>query len=207
MCGQKEFVYVLECKASEDCPGVSPGTPVYYVGYSKDNSSGPVTRIYQHFMAQGSKWTQLNKRRKVVSVQLGDKLIETSVYAQNCALYGWQRVRGSSWCQDHMNKPAFVEKVEKYLEKDLVSASSSGKGHTPVFTRGILSMELMDDHTMSQCRSLRRHEDPAVAQAEMLDQLRDCADAYCPCEVVPDGSRLQSEYVVACRVEPPRRLS
>ena len=164
-----EFAYVIECSATAGS-GVTPGTPVFYVGYSKDAVSGPATRIYQHFSAQGSKWTQVNPPKRVVSVQEGGKLLETAVYASYVAKYGWKCVRGASWCSVEQNTaPGFVDRVEKYSsnrQEDTVTACSSRKRHAPMPGTRVGTFQLGDNYAPLECRSLATCEHSCISESE-----------------------------------------
>ena len=73
----------------------------FYVGYTKD----PATRIASHFLAGGSKWTQLHPPISVASVVLGDEQLENlSTIALMCR-HGWEKVRGGHYCVVGMTGP------------------------------------------------------------------------------------------------------
>ena len=94
------FVYVLELEGGN-----------YYVGWSGDIQ----TRIASHFLGAGSKWTQLHKPICVQSVRPGCTMLETCMTVALMCKYGWERVRGGSYCNVEMAKPpACIAKAQHY---------------------------------------------------------------------------------------------
>ncbi|MGZ7067611.1 MAG: GIY-YIG nuclease family protein [Methanobacterium sp.] len=84
-------VYVIKCENDK-----------YYVGYS----TKLFERINQHFMGEGSKWTQLHKPIRVVFVrELGideiPTVIERQVTNEYIKKYGEYNVRGAGFTQRH----------------------------------------------------------------------------------------------------------
>ena len=71
----------------------------YYVGITSSLN----TRLGAHWSGQGSKWTRLHKPVKIMNVILGDKERETTLLMMKG--YGWQNVRGSSWCRVDLKSP------------------------------------------------------------------------------------------------------
>lgn len=93
-------VYVLELEGAN-----------WYVGWSQDIN----TRIASHFLGAGAKWTQLYKPIAVHSVRPGTPLLETAVTVAMMTQYGWERVRGGSFCNVEMTKPpACIGKAMHY---------------------------------------------------------------------------------------------
>ena len=73
----------------------------YYVGTSNQIN----LRIAAHFKGQGSRWTKLHKPLRIHSVCLGGRDVETRVTLEMMAEFGWQNVRGASWCKPVMKRP------------------------------------------------------------------------------------------------------
>jgi len=73
----------------------------YYVGWS----SAVETRIAQHFLGGGSKWTMLHKPVRVLACVSGDTTLENVITISLMCQYGWERVRGGSWCQLNLDGP------------------------------------------------------------------------------------------------------
>ena len=93
-------IYVLELQDS-----------CIYVGWSNDVQ----TRIASHFCNGGSKWTQLHKPISVVSVRPGDTLLETCTTIALMCRYGYEKVRGGSYCNVEMLKaPACITKAQHF---------------------------------------------------------------------------------------------
>ena len=68
----------------------------YYVGKSTNLN----LRLAQHFTGDGSRWTKRYKPMRLLHVFLGDVEREKTLFFMKT--YGWQNVRGSSWCKVHM---------------------------------------------------------------------------------------------------------
>ena len=85
----------------------------WYVGWTKD----PATRIASHFLGAGSKWTQLHPPISVLSVVLGDELLENlSTIALMCR-HGWEKVRGGNYCVVDMREaPKCIRTAKHYAE-------------------------------------------------------------------------------------------
>ncbi len=73
----------------------------YYVGWS----AAVDTRIAQHFLGNGSKWTTLHRPVRVLSVVPGDKLMENATTIALMCEHGWECVRGGPYCQAHLDGP------------------------------------------------------------------------------------------------------
>ena len=109
------FVYILELEGSNGSN--------WYVGWSADLH----TRIASHFLGAGSKWTQLHKPIAVHSVKPGCTLLETCTTVAMMCTYGWERVRGGSYCTVDMSKaPACIAKAQHYA-----TFKTGDTGHTP----------------------------------------------------------------------------
>jgi hypothetical protein len=97
---KRGHVYVLELEGGN-----------WYIGWSADLH----TRIASHFLGAGSKWTQLHRPVSVHSVKPGCTLLETCTTVSLMCQYGWERVRGGSYCNVDMAKPpACIAKAEHY---------------------------------------------------------------------------------------------
>ena len=83
-------VYVLQL--ADDC---------WYVGWSQDIQ----TRICAHFLHAGSKWTMLHRPIAVHSIKPGCCLLETITTLAMMCQFGWEKVRGGSYCNVEMTKP------------------------------------------------------------------------------------------------------
>lgn len=106
---KKISIYVLELSDEK-----------YYVGQSKN----PAQRIKEHFVGDGSSWTQLHKPVEVV------RIIETNVSSWRAALeietlltlelmkvYGWQNVRGGPYsASDLVCEPPLLSQQRLRLE-------------------------------------------------------------------------------------------
>ena len=98
--GKQGHVYVLELANGN-----------WYVGHSNDIQC----RIASHFLGAGSKWTMLHKPLNVASVRTGDTLLETCVTVAMMARFGFERVRGGSYCNVELQKaPACLAKALHY---------------------------------------------------------------------------------------------
>lgn len=73
----------------------------YYVGFTRDLE----LRIHQHCQAGGSEWCIENRPISVLSVQEGNENLEIAQTALMMSLYGWENVRGASYCKVNMNRP------------------------------------------------------------------------------------------------------
>ena len=92
-------VYVLELEGGR-----------WYVGYSADLH----TRIASHFLGAGSKWTLLHKPISVHSVSPGGTMLENATTIAMMCRYGWENVRGGSYCNVDMKIPACIAKAKHY---------------------------------------------------------------------------------------------
>jgi predicted GIY-YIG superfamily endonuclease len=96
----KEHVYVLELEGGH-----------WYVGYSQDIQG----RIASHFLGAGSKWTQLHKPISVHMTRAGDTTLENCITIAMMCKYGWEKVRGGSYCNVEMLKqPACIAKARHF---------------------------------------------------------------------------------------------
>ena len=95
----------------------------WYVGWSADVQ----TRLCSHFLGAGAKWTQLHKPVAVHSVRPGCTLLETLTTLALMCKYGWEKVRGGSYCTIEMLKPpACLAKAQHYASYK--TADNSGTG-------------------------------------------------------------------------------
>ena len=94
------YVYILELENHN-----------WYIGFSQDIQ----TRLASHFLGAGSKWTQLHKPISVHTVKPGDTLLETCITISLMCKYGFEKVRGGSYCNVEMAKaPACITKANHY---------------------------------------------------------------------------------------------
>lgn len=84
------MVYILELENNK-----------FYIGLSTDINN----RLYRHFNGYGSVWTKLHKPIKLVECIIGDSLVEKSKTLEYMSNYGWQNVRGYTWCTENMKLP------------------------------------------------------------------------------------------------------
>lgn len=71
----------------------------WYVGFSTQLNK----RLAQHIQGKGANWTKVYLMTGLVEVRVGNVEKELTLeYMQN---YGWENVRGSSWCQVDLKKP------------------------------------------------------------------------------------------------------
>lgn len=83
----------------------------HYVGFSAQVE----TRIAQHFLGTGSKWTRLHKPVQVLSCLPGDRALESVTTIALMCKYGFERVRGGAWCQVQLPAcPAPIIKAMRY---------------------------------------------------------------------------------------------
>ena len=105
------YVYVLELEGGN-----------YYVGWSADL----LTRISSHFLGAGSKWTQLHRPITVHSIKPGCTMLESCVTVAMMCKFGYEHVRGGSFCNVDMPKqPACIAKAKHYA-----SFKTGDTGHT-----------------------------------------------------------------------------
>jgi hypothetical protein len=71
----------------------------WYVGFSTQLN----TRLAQHIQGTASKWTTLHPMKELVEVRLGN--CEKDLTLQYMEAYGWESVRGYSWCSPDLDKP------------------------------------------------------------------------------------------------------
>ena len=97
-------VYVLELEGGKEGSN-------WYVGWSQDIH----TRIASHFLGAGALWTRLHRPIAVHSVKPGCTMLETCVTVAMMCRYGWERVRGGSFCTVEMAKsPACIARAQHY---------------------------------------------------------------------------------------------
>ena len=60
------------------------------------------TRLAQHIQGTASKWTTLYPMKELVEVRLDN--VEKDMTLQYMELYGWENVRGYSWCSPDLDK-------------------------------------------------------------------------------------------------------
>ena len=83
----------------------------YYVGHSAQVE----TRIAQHFLGGGSRWTVLHKPLQVLACVPGDRVLESAVTIALMCEHGWENVRGAAWCQvDLAACPGPICKAKQY---------------------------------------------------------------------------------------------
>jgi len=90
----------------------------YYVGISENLNK----RIGQHMASQGSKWTREHHPIGLIGVQMlssYDKEWEKATTFQMMLRFGWENVRGASWCRVEMkNVPKGLFKSIKNTKND-----------------------------------------------------------------------------------------
>lgn len=95
----KLVLYVLELEDS-----------AWYIGISSNLNY----RLGQHEMGNGSKWTQEHKFKRLHEVRYpvhkDDENNATKEYSRK---YGWENVRGGSYCHVNMNKPGWLIDEER----------------------------------------------------------------------------------------------
>lgn len=73
----------------------------YYVGKTND----PASRILSHFHGYGSAWTQLHHPIGVVEIRENVSNLEEDLVTQEYMhRYGWQNVRGGSYCTPSLRR-------------------------------------------------------------------------------------------------------
>ena len=132
------YVYILELEGNN-----------WYVGFSQDLH----TRIASHFLGAGSKWTQLHKPLSVYKVQLGDTILENCITIALMCRYGFEKVRGGSYCNVEMPKaPAAISKAMHYATYKTNSAQEIVID-TSVNTHSTKEQDYpMDDRSPERCQ-------------------------------------------------------
>ena len=102
------MVYVLELENLK-----------YYIGYS-DNIN---QRLYKHFNKNGSEWTKKYKPVKLLECIVGDKTVENSKTLEYMAKYGWENVRGASWCAVDLKSAPSI--LSKYIDSTLLISDNN----------------------------------------------------------------------------------
>ena len=84
----------------------------YYIGKTSDSES----RIRHHFAGYGSAWTKLHPPTDVLEIHtnVSDSL-ENSLTRKYMHKYGWQNVRGGSFCQVNLREEDLYDKQKKVL--------------------------------------------------------------------------------------------
>ena len=85
----------------------------FYVGHSLNVE----TRIAAHFLGNGAgtKWTNLHKPRRVLSLVPGDTLLENLTTIALMVQHGHERVRGGKWCSLGHKCPAAIQKAMCFM--------------------------------------------------------------------------------------------
>ena len=91
-------VYVLECEDN-----------AFYVGYTRNLN----LRLMEHFTGIfTANWCQLHKPIGLKEVVLGGKDKENEVVLNYMWKYGWENVRGGSWCKlEYKSCPKRIEQA------------------------------------------------------------------------------------------------
>ena len=77
----------------------------YYCGITTNLN----LRYCQHFTGRGgAKFTRLHKPIRIMSVEVGDSSIERERTKELMRKYGWENVRGGSYCKLDLKKPGFL---------------------------------------------------------------------------------------------------
>ena len=77
----------------------------YYVG----TTSNLNYRLAQHWNKQGAKWTQKYRPVKVFDVVYPlTPNLENETTLQYMRAYGWENVRGGSWCKEVIQEPCIL---------------------------------------------------------------------------------------------------
>ena len=91
----KAFVYILKLQGGDR----------YYIGSTRNLEE----RLQSHISADGygAKYTLAHPVIDIVDVKPTDNplVLEKAVYVFYALKYGWENVRGSSWCQVEQQKP------------------------------------------------------------------------------------------------------
>jgi predicted GIY-YIG superfamily endonuclease len=84
----------------------------YYVGKTSDPSS----RIRSHFQGYGSVWTQMHPPIGVIEVRENVSNIEEDLVTKEyMSRYGWQNVRGGSYCNPNLRREDLVDERREVL--------------------------------------------------------------------------------------------
>ena len=101
-----EYIYVWELEENK-----------YYIGWSENLSR----RLKEHSNDDGAKWTQKYKPIKIIEICLGNKDLENKKTLEYMKKFGWENVRGGSWCKVEMNKPPIALKNDDDISGCLIS--------------------------------------------------------------------------------------
>ena len=71
----------------------------WYVGFSTRLNK----RLAQHIKGKGANWTKVYPMTGLVDVRVGN--VEKELTLEYMQMYGWENVRGSSWCAVDLKKP------------------------------------------------------------------------------------------------------
>ena len=100
----EKFIYIIQLDSGK-----------YYVG----KTNNPTFRLHSHFNSNGSKWTQMHKPIKLITlIQQNDKFDEDKYTLMYMEKYGIDNVRGGSFCQITLSS-----ENKKTIETMLHSAS------------------------------------------------------------------------------------
>lgn len=101
-----EYIYVWELEEGK-----------YYIGWSENLSR----RLKEHSTDDGARWTQKYKPKRIIEISLGNKTTENEKTLQYMEKYGWENVRGGSYCQVDMKKPPVALKIKDISNNCLIS--------------------------------------------------------------------------------------
>jgi hypothetical protein len=98
----------------------------YYVGKTTDSES----RIRQHFAGYGSAWTKLHPPTDVLEIHNGvSGSLENSITRRYLDAYGWENVRGGSYCTVDLQEEDLDDKHKEVLGQLDRCLSCGREGH------------------------------------------------------------------------------
>ena len=108
------YIYVLKLRQNK-----------YYIGKTKS----PINRLDDHCNFGGSKWTQKYNPVEIIEVIPNcEDSYENEKTLEYMVKYGWENVRGGSWCKVNMSGPPSCL-IESEEEEEIVCYRCGRPGH------------------------------------------------------------------------------
>jgi len=95
-------VYVIQCENDK-----------WYIGHTDRPG---IERLLEHFSGKGSEWTKLHRPIYTICCIPGTKKDEDILTLLYMLHYGWDNVRGGSWCRTTYKNPPerFLDLLSQY---------------------------------------------------------------------------------------------